>query len=66
LSLGEVGHSLNVCSNQIVLRRRRRSVEAPTGRLFVRIGEVVFSGAIDYFRVGSPLPLEWRRWVRLR
>jgi len=53
LSLGEVGHSLNVCSNQIVLRRRRRSVEAPTGRLFVRIGEVVFSGA-DYFRVGSP------------
>jgi len=41
LSLGEVGHRLNVCSNQIVLRRGRRSVEAPTGRPLVRIGEVV-------------------------
>jgi hypothetical protein len=32
----------------------------------VWIGQVVFPGAVGYFRVGSPLPLWWRLWVRLR
>jgi hypothetical protein len=45
---GRPGH------DRIVLRRRRQSIEAPTGRTLVRTGEVALSGAIDYFRGGSP------------